>query len=42
MHDVRAESVARAEATPILREIARADAWDDRSRYVLEFLDRTA
>jgi hypothetical protein len=40
MRDARLAQVERAEAEPILREIARADVWDERSRFVLEFLER--
>ncbi|MDR0786595.1 MAG: nucleotidyltransferase family protein [Gemmatimonadota bacterium] len=42
MRDARQETVAEAEHAPVLREIALADVWDERSRFVLEFLERTA
>lgn len=38
MHDARRAQIELAESAPILREVARADVWDERSRFVLEFL----
>ena len=38
MHDLRNETVTRALALPLVREIAESDAWDERSTQVEEFL----
>jgi hypothetical protein len=38
MHDLRTETVNRALAQPLVREIAESDVWDERSPQVEEFL----
>jgi hypothetical protein len=38
MHDLRRETVNRALALPLVREIAESDVWDERSIQVEEFL----
>jgi hypothetical protein len=38
MHDLREETVNRALANPLVREIAESDVWDERSEQVEVFL----
>ncbi len=40
LHDLRRELVERTEELPIVREIARAEVWDERSEAVEEYLRR--
>ncbi len=40
LRDLRQESIRRIEETPILREIALSDVWDERAPSVAEFLER--
>jgi hypothetical protein len=39
MHDLRKETVDRALAQPLVREIALSDVWDERSPQVEAFLE---
>jgi hypothetical protein len=41
LRDLRKESVCAQELSPILREIAESDVWDERSESVEDFLSRT-
>jgi hypothetical protein len=38
MHDIRNETVNRALANPLVREVAESDVWDERSTQVEEYL----
>jgi hypothetical protein len=40
LRDLRQESISRAESSPILKEIAASDVWDERSPQVTAFLER--